>query len=237
MLAKNAEVKNLSNLIAISNLYKIYNPGKNQVNALNGVTMAIQPGEFAAIIGHSGSGKSTLMNIIGCLDTPDNGTYYLNETDVSSLSDKELSVIRSKEIGFVFQSFHLLHNLTALENVELPLKYRGFRKEKRHIMALAALDQVGLANRLHHYPYQLSGGQQQRVAIARAIAASPPILLADEPTGNLDSKSGKEIMQIISTLWQNGTTIILITHDNQIAQTAKHIIKISDGEIIENTYR
>ena len=175
-------------IIDIRNMYKIYNPGENEVRALDGVSLAVYKGEFVAIVGHSGSGKSTLMNMIGCLDTPTSGTYFLNGQDVSALSDNALSAIRNEQIGFIFQSFNLIKNLNALENVELPLIYRGLPAGKRRLLALEALERVGLASRMDHRPNQMSGGQQQRVAVARAIAAHPPLILADEPTGNLDTR-------------------------------------------------
>ena len=184
-------------IIDIRNMYKIYNPGENEVRALDGVSLAVYKGEFVAIVGHSGSGKSTLMNMIGCLDTPTSGTYFLNGQDVSALSDNALSAIRNEQIGFIFQSFNLIKNLNALENVELPLIYRGLPAGKRRLLALEALERVGLASRMDHRPNQMSGGQQQRVAVARAIAAHPPLILADEPTGNLDTRAGARVFEII----------------------------------------
>ena len=224
-------------LIEIRDMHKIYNPGENEVRALDGVDLTIYENEFVAIIGHSGSGKSTLMNMLGCLDVPTSGTYMLHGKDVSHMSDDELSDIRNKEIGFIFQGFNLIQNLTALENVELPLVYRGVGKKERRELSLTALDKVGLSGRLDHRPAQMSGGQQQRVAIARAIAQAPPIILADEPTGNLDSHSTGEIMQILRELHKEGRTVILITHDNDIAERADRVIRISDGRIVEDTNR
>ncbi|MBQ1992933.1 MAG: ABC transporter ATP-binding protein [Lachnospiraceae bacterium] len=221
-------------LIQIRDMRKIYNPGENEVRALDGIDLTICERELVAIIGHSGSGKSTLMNMLGCLDTPTEGSYMLHGTDVSDMEDDELSDIRNKEIGFIFQGFHLIQNLTAVENVALPLIYRGVGKKEREKLALKALEKVGLANRLNHRPAQMSGGQQQRVAIARAIAQAPPIILADEPTGNLDSNSTREIMQILRDLYNEGRTVILITHDNEIAQQANRVITISDGKIISD---
>lgn len=218
-------------LIEIQDMCKIYNPGENEVRALDHVTVTIEEREFVAIIGQSGSGKSTLMNMLGCLDIPTSGTYRLHGQDVSSLSDNELSDIRNREIGFIFQGFNLIPNLTALENVELPLIYRGVGKAKRMELSKMALEKVGLAQRMSHKPSEMSGGQQQRVAIARAIAQAPPVILADEPTGNLDSHSTKEIMAILKALHEEGRTVILITHDNGIAMQAKRIIKICDGRI------
>ena len=222
-------------LVEIKDMCKIYNPGENEVRALNHICLSIEEGEFVAIIGQSGSGKSTLMNMLGCLDVPTSGTYMLHGQDVSHLDDDELSDIRNKEIGFIFQGFNLIQNLTALENVELPLIYRGVSKKKRLQLASEALTKVGLEARMEHKPAEMSGGQQQRVAIARAIAQAPPIILADEPTGNLDSGSTKEIMQIMKSLHEDGRTIILITHDNEIAAQAERVIKIEDGRIESDT--
>ncbi|MBO6016068.1 MAG: ABC transporter ATP-binding protein [Lachnospiraceae bacterium] len=218
-------------LIEIRDIHKIYNPGENEVRALDGVDLTIGQGEFVAIIGQSGSGKSTLMNMLGCLDVPTSGTYILSGADVSRLSDDELSDIRNQQIGFIFQGFNLIAALTAIENVELPLIYRGVSKKERHELAVRALEKVGLANRLEHRPAEMSGGQQQRVAIARAIAQAPPVILADEPTGNLDSGSSKEILEILKQLHRDGRTVILITHDNDIAAQADRVIKIRDGKI------
>lgn len=221
----------MSALIEIRNMCKIYNPGENAVRALDHVSLSIGENEFVAIIGHSGSGKSTLMNMLGCLDVPTSGIYLLHGADVSMLSDDELSDIRNQEIGFIFQGFNLIANLTALENVELPLIYRGINKKERNQLAKEALRKVGLENRMDHKPSEMSGGQQQRVAIARAIAQAPPIILADEPTGNLDSHSTKEILGILKSLHEEGRTVILITHDNDIAAQAKRIVHIEDGKI------
>ncbi len=225
----------MDTLIEVKNLMKIYNPGENEVRALNDVSLQISRGEFVAVIGQSGSGKSTFMNMLGCLDVPTSGSYYLNGKDVAGLSDDELSEIRNREIGFIFQGFNLIPNLTALENVELPLIYRNVPAAKRNEMAVASLKKVGLENRMDHKPSEMSGGQQQRVAIARALAAAPPVILADEPTGNLDSASSKEIMQILKNLHEEGRTVILITHDNKIAASAKRVIRIMDGKIVSDT--
>ena len=222
----------MDELIEIRNMCKIYNPGENEVRALDHVDLQIDRHEFVAIIGQSGSGKSTLMNMLGCLDVPTSGTYYLNGQDVSHLTDDELSDIRNREIGFIFQGFHLIANMTALENVELPLIYRGVPKKEREELSRTALKKVGLEKRMDHKPSEMSGGQQQRVAIARAIAQAPPVILADEPTGNLDSGSTKEIMGILKELHKEGRTVILITHDNEIAARAKRIIRIMDGKIV-----
>ncbi len=221
-------------LIEIKDMYKIYNPGENEVRALDGVSLTIERGEFIAIIGQSGSGKSTFMNMVGLLDVPTSGTYLLDGIDVSTMEDDRLSDIRNKEIGFIFQGFNLISSLTAKANVELPLVYRGMKEEERRILSQDALERVGLSNREKHLPSELSGGQQQRVAIARAVAARPPIILADEPTGNLDSRSGEEVMRILTELSQEGRTIILITHDIDIANTAKRIVRIQDGKITED---
>ena len=221
----------MDNLIQVTDICKVYNPGDNEVRALDHVSLSIDKGEYVAIIGQSGSGKSTLMNMLGCLDVPSSGTYILNGTDVSSLSDDELSDIRNQEIGFIFQGFNLIPSFTAIENVELPLLYRGVSKSKRHELAIQALDKVGLGARMTHKPSEMSGGQQQRVAIARAIAQAPPVILADEPTGNLDSASSKEIIEILKKLHAEGRTVILITHDNEIAAQAKRVIRIKDGKV------
>ena len=221
-------------LIQVENIHKIYNPGENEVRALDGVSLTIHRGELVAIIGHSGSGKSTLMNMLGCLDTPTSGRYLLNGQDVSGLSDNQLSEIRNKQIGFIFQGFNLIPALTAIENVELPLIYRGIGREERRRLAADALCSVGLEKRMDHRPGEMSGGQQQRVAIARAVAAKPPIIMADEPTGNLDSASGLDIMRKLTALNEEGTSIILITHDNKLAQMAKRIVTIQDGRIVSD---
>lgn len=221
-------------LIDIKDIYKIYNPGENEVRALDGITVSIDRGEFVAIVGHSGSGKSTLMNMLGLLDIPTSGEYYLDGENTSHMTDDELSEIRNKQIGFIFQGFNLISSLTAQENVELPLAYRGMPKAKRHEISEDALKRVGLENRMTHLPKQMSGGQQQRVAIARAVAARPPIILADEPTGNLDSKSGEDVMRILHELHHEGRTVILITHDNEIAASAKRVIRIQDGQLVED---
>lgn len=218
-------------LIRVDDLHKIYNPGENEVRALDGVSLTINRGEFVAIVGHSGSGKSTLMNMLGCLDTPTSGHYYLEGMDVSTLSDNQLSDIRNKKIGFIFQGFNLIANLDAVGNVELPLIYRKVRKQKRRRIAVQALKRVGLGTRLKHRPNELSGGQQQRVAVARAIAAQPPIILADEPTGNLDSRSTVEIMDILKELHKSGRTVIIITHDDDIARQVNRVIRIMDGRV------
>ncbi len=218
-------------LIRVDSLHKIYNPGENEVRALDGISLTIDRGEFVAIVGHSGSGKSTLMNMLGCLDTPTTGHYYLEGRDVSGLSDNQLSDIRNRKIGFIFQGFNLIANLDAVGNVELPLIYRGIGKQKRRRIAVQALKKVGLGKRLKHRPSELSGGQQQRVAVARAIAAQPPIILADEPTGNLDSRSTVEIMDILKELHGNGRTVIIITHDDDIASQVNRVIRIMDGRV------
>ena len=221
----------MSALVEVKDMCKVYNPGENEVRALDHVNVSINENEFVAIIGHSGSGKSTLMNMLGCLDVPTSGTYLLHDQDVSRMSDDDLSDIRNREIGFIFQGFNLIPNLTALENVELPLIYRGISKKERLELSQDALRKVGLEKRKNHKPSEMSGGQQQRVAIARAIAQAPPVILADEPTGNLDSGSTKEIMGILKSLHQEGRTVIIITHDNDIAAQAERVIRIKDGYI------
>ena len=221
-------------LIEVRDVYKIYNPGENQVNALDCVSITIDEGEFVAIIGQSGSGKSTLMNMLGLLDTPTHGEYYINGKLVDDLTDDQMSVIRNEEIGFIFQGFNLISSLSALENVELPLVYRGMPKQERREISQQALERVGLGSRIHHLPAEMSGGQQQRVAVARAIAAKPPVILADEPTGNLDTKSTKEVMAILHELKDEGRTVIVITHDNEIAEEAERVIRIRDGKVVED---
>lgn len=222
-------------LIELKDLYKIYNPGENEVRALDGVNLAIDDGEFVAIVGQSGSGKSTMMNMIGFLDIPTSGEYILKGENVEKLTDDQLSDIRNREIGFIFQGFNLINSLTAKENVELPLIYRGVGKAERSQLAEEALERVGMGHRMTHLPSQLSGGQQQRVAIARALAAKPPIILADEPTGNLDSASGRDVMEMLYELHESGRTVILITHDDGIAATAKRIVRFQDGKIISDS--
>lgn len=218
-------------MIELTGVSKIYQGGCSEVRALDGINLTVNRGDYVAIVGKSGSGKSTLMNIIGTLDTPSEGTYKLDGIDVSSLSDSQLSAVRGNMIGFIFQGFNLIPNLSALENVEMPLLYRGFSKIERMRLAKSALEKVGLASRLAHLPSQMSGGQQQRVAIARAIASSPPIILADEPTGNLDSSSGDEIIQILKNLNKNGHTVIMITHDMGIASEIPRVVRICDGKM------
>lgn len=222
-------------LIELKDLYKIYNPGENEVRALDGVNLTIDDGEFVAIVGQSGSGKSTMMNMIGFLDVPTSGEYILKGENVENLTDDQLSDIRNREIGFIFQGFNLINSLTAKENVELPLIYRGVGKAERSQLAEEALQRVGMGHRMTHLPSQLSGGQQQRVAIARALAAKPPIILADEPTGNLDSASGRDVMEMLYELHESGRTVILITHDDGIAATAKRIVRFQDGNIISDS--
>ena len=223
------------NVIDVKNITKHYLLGTQTVEALRGVSFSIKQGEFIAIMGPSGSGKSTLMNIIGCLDTPTHGTYHLNSQEVSTLKGDELAGIRNKEIGFVFQNFHLLARNSALDNVMLPLKYAGVDKEDQLTRGKNALSQVGLESRMDHQPSELSGGQQQRVAIARALVNNPTILFADEPTGNLDSQTGHDVMQLFHNLHQQGQTIILITHENEVAAEAQRTIFIKDGLIESDT--
>ncbi|WP_302643218.1 ABC transporter ATP-binding protein [Dysosmobacter sp.] len=225
----------MAKLIELRDVYKIYGEGlESEVRALDGVSLDIEKGEFVAVVGQSGSGKSTMMNVLGCLDIPTRGTYRLDGVDVRELSDKELSRIRNKQIGFIFQQYNLIQNLTVLENVELPLIYQGIDPIDRRELAIQALDRVGLADRAQHKPTQMSGGQQQRVAIARAISTHPPIIMADEPTGALDSRTGHEVLGFLQQLNKEGSTVILITHDNGIAATARRIVRIADGKIIED---
>ena len=222
-------------MISVKNLKKTYLLGGEEVHALDDVSLLIKEHEFVAIIGQSGSGKSTCMNMLGCLDRPDSGEITLDGTDILKCKEKELSVIRNKKIGFIFQQFHLLPKLSALENVELPLIYQGMPTKKRREKAVKALKAVGLEKRMNHKPNQLSGGQQQRVAIARALVGEPSLILADEPTGNLDSRSGKEIMMLLHNLHEEGNTIVLITHDNNVAMEAPRQVQISDGKIIKDS--
>lgn len=219
--------------IRAEELHKHYNVGGVTVRALDGVTLDIEDGEFVTVVGASGSGKSTLMNILGCLDTPTSGRYFLDDKEIGTLSDGELSDIRRHRIGFIFQSFNLITGLTALENVELPLLYRKIPKKHRENIALTALESVGLSDRALHRPAELSGGQQQRVAIARAIAADPQVILADEPCGNLDSRSGNEVLDILAGLNRNGKTIVMITHNEDTAKKARRLIRISDGRLTQ----
>ncbi len=219
-------------MIDLKDITKIYDMGSVKVQVLNGISLHVDEGEFISIIGPSGSGKSTLMNIIGCLDVPTEGEYYLDGKEISTYNEKQLSKIRNQKIGFIFQKFNLLPKLTALENVELPLIYRGMNHKERRQRSIDALEKVGQSDRMSHNPTELSGGQQQRVAIARALAGDPPVLLADEPTGNLDSKSGTDVMNLIRQLSSEGKTIVLITHDNEVAKAAQRIITIKDGLIL-----
>lgn len=221
-------------MIDLKDITKTYDMGSVQVQVLRGITMHVDEGEFIAIIGPSGSGKSTLMNMVGCLDTPTTGEYYLDGKEISTYNEKQLSKIRNQKIGFIFQKFNLLPKLTALENVELPLIYRGMNHKERRQRSIEALEKVGLNDRMNHKPTELSGGQQQRVAIARALAGDPPVLLADEPTGNLDSKSGSDVMNLIKQLSEEGKTIVLITHDNEVAMEAQRIITIKDGLLLNS---
>lgn len=221
-------------LISFESLSKIYQMGETEVRAVDGISMAIMPGEFVAIVGQSGSGKSTCMNIIGCLDIPTSGKYYLEGHDVSELDDNELATIRNKRIGFIFQQYNLLPKLSVLGNVELPLLYAGLGKSERKQRATEAIAKVGLLDKINNLPSQLSGGQQQRVSVARALATSPSVILADEPTGALDSKTGEEVLNLLKKLHGEGNTVVLITHDNAIAAQAQRIIRLQDGHIIYN---
>jgi putative ABC transport system ATP-binding protein len=219
-------------MIEINNVSKVYQMGDTEVRALDGVDISIAEHEFVSIIGPSGSGKSTLMNVIGCLDVPTSGQYFLDGEEVSGFSENKLAQVRSRKIGFVFQQFNLLAKLSALENVELPLVYQGVGIRTRRERAMEALSRVGLSDRCHHKPSELSGGQQQRVAIARALVSDPPLILADEPTGNLDTHSGQEILDILKDLHRRGNTIVIITHDMDVAQATERMIHIRDGKII-----
>lgn len=222
-------------MIILENLRKTYSLGGEDVHALDGISLTVEDHEFVAIVGASGSGKSTLMNMIGCLDVPDEGTYTIDGEDVFSMTEKQLAVLRNRKIGFIFQQFNLLPKMTAWENVELPLIYQGLPAAERKKRVEEELTRVGLEGRMHHRPNQLSGGQQQRVAVARALATHPSLLLADEPTGNLDSKSTADIMNLLKELHRNGNTIILITHDDEVAQQAERQVRIMDGKIIADS--
>ena len=222
-------------MIQLEDIYKIYRMGDNEVRAIDGISLEIRENEMAAIIGQSGSGKSTCMNIIGCLDVPTSGRYYLKGQDVSSMTDDELAEIRNKTLGFIFQQYNLIPKLNVLENVELPLIYKGVPEKERVEAAVEALKRVGIEDKKLNMPSQLSGGQQQRVSIARALAGSPSIILADEPTGALDTKTGREVLEFLQRLNQEGNTIILITHDMGVAEKARRIIRISDGKIVEDS--
>lgn len=222
-------------MIELRDIAKVYQMGTQEVHALRGVSIDINEGDFVAIIGTSGSGKSTLMNIIGCLDVPTTGTYILNETDVSNLSDDDQARIRNKEIGFIFQRFNLLARTTAVKQVSVPLMYGGVGRRERYKRSIAALTSVGLGDRHDHKPDELSGGQQQRVAIARALVTEPSLLLADEPTGALDSVSGEEVLQLFEQLYSEGKTIVMVTHDMDVANRANRIIRLSDGQVISDT--
>ena len=219
-------------LIEFKDVYKLYYMGDNVVRAVDGVSMRIEKGEFVAIVGQSGSGKSTCMNIIGCLDVPTKGDYLLAGKNVGKMNDNQLATIRNKMLGFIFQQYNLLPKLNVLENVEMSMLYGGVPKEERYRRSLLALERVGLADKLNHTPSQLSGGQQQRVSVARALAGSPSVILADEPTGALDSKTGREVLHLLQELHNEGNTIVLITHDNSIANTAPRIIRLADGKIV-----
>lgn len=222
-------------MIEFKDVYKIYDAGENEVRAIDGVSFTIGKGEFVAIVGKSGSGKTTCMNIIGALDIPTSGKYLLDGQDVSQLNDNQLAEIRNKMLGFIFQQYNLIPKINIFENVELPLIYSGMSAREREKRVMESLERVGLADRAHHLPSRLSGGQQQRVAIARALATNPSVILADEPTGALDSKTGQEVIGLLSELNDEGNTIVLITHDNGIAATAKRIIRLHDGKIVSDT--
>lgn len=219
-------------LVELKNVYKIYHMGDTEIHALDGISLTIEKGEFVAIVGQSGSGKSTCMNIIGCLDVPTRGQYLLNGKDISNYSDDELAEVRNKMLGFIFQQYNLIPKLTVLENVELPLLYGGYNDREQRERAMASLKRVGLDKKAQNLPTQLSGGQQQRVSIARALAGNPSVILADEPTGALDSRTGREVMLFLQNLYKEGNTIVLITHDNSIAAQAQRVIRITDGRIV-----
>ncbi len=221
-------------MIQLKNIYKIYQSGEDEIHALDGIDLHIKEGELTAIVGQSGSGKSTAMNIIGCLDVPTSGEYILLGKDVSKLSEDELAYIRNKTLGFIFQQYNLIPKLNLLENVELPLVYRGLPKEERTKRAMESLERVGLKGREKYYPSQLSGGQQQRVSIARALAGNPSVILADEPTGALDSKTGREVLEFLKELNREGNTVVLITHDNGIANECRRVVRLQDGKIISD---
>nr|WP_300090269.1 ABC transporter ATP-binding protein [Sedimentibacter sp.] len=222
-------------MIDLIDIYKIYQVGDTEIRALDGISLHIDEKEFVAIVGQSGSGKSTCMNMVGCLDIPTSGKYILNGRDVSKLNEDELSEIRNLTLGFIFQQYNLISKLNVYENVELPLIYRGIEKHDRQRMVEESLARVGLLNRIYNMPSQLSGGQQQRVSIARALSGNPPVILADEPTGALDSKTGQEVLELLKQINEEGSTIVLITHDNSIAHQAKRIVRLHDGSITEDT--
>lgn len=222
-------------MIRVENLCRTYGAGETQVIALDNVSLHIKEGEFVAVMGASGSGKSTLMNILGCLDTPTSGNYLLSDESIKEVRDESLSAIRNKKIGFIFQTFHLLTRLSAQENVALPLRYTDMPKQQASDRAMAMLDKVGLQNRAHHKPFEMSGGQRQRVAIARALVNNPQVIFADEPTGNLDSKTSHEIMELLCSLHQQGHTLVMVTHEEDIAAYAKRVIRMKDGVVIEDS--
>lgn len=222
----------MPHLVELENIYKIYHMGDTEVRALDGISLSIDRGEFVAIVGASGSGKSTCMNIIGCLDVPTSGTYRLNEREINNYSNDELAEVRNKMLGFIFQQYNLIPKLSVIENVQLPLMYAGLSEREQRERAITALERVGLADKAKNMPQQLSGGQQQRVSIARALAGDPSVILADEPTGALDSRTGRDVIKFLQQLNREGNTIILVTHDNSIAAQASRIVRITDGKIV-----
>jgi len=229
---RNGDAQGNGHIIEMAGITKVYDTGKIKVEALKGIDLVVDPGEFVAVVGPSGSGKSTLLNLLGCLDTPSGGTYHLGGEAVAGLDRDHLADVRNRRVGFVFQNFNLLPQLTALENVEMPMLFGGIGRRERRRRALAQLEKVGLGDRVEHRPTELSGGQMQRVAIARALAMEPDIVLADEPTGNLDTGSGTDVMSLLAELWEQGRTLVVVTHDTTLAQRAGRMVEIRDGLVV-----